>query len=220
LGLNVYVQAQVHVKNGHLPKVLEDPLFGIGYDPLVVHYDSVSASFLKVCPAVFEHEFVYAHIKSGKSDYYIISGYSSDQDGDSFGHIALVNGNRCDTYDSKNAFSGVPPENGYKENEIIERIPGKDASWVRDPGESGVQGNFHYILRSAHEEAIIRALVQDGFLRGIRAYGSADKFRKLACSPEQIKALSYFPNVVEEQELKSICSKDSAEISLPGIEGE
>lgn len=207
IGFIPYTQAQTHVKNQHLPKVLDEPLFGIGYDPLVVHYEPVPVSFLHVCRDGYEHEYVYAHIKSGYSDYYIISGYSSDQDSDSLGYIALITENHCATYDLSNAYSGVPPENGYKETGIIERIPGKGAPDVRDPGESGAQGNYHYILRSAHEEFILRSLVKDALQRGIRAFGSEDRFRKMVCTPEKVKGFSGFSDIIEADELKLFCSK-------------
>jgi hypothetical protein len=213
VGFISYNQAQTHVHKQPLPKFLDEPLFGIGYDPSVVHYAPVPASFLHICHDGYEHEFVYAHIKSGNSDYYIISGYSSDQDSDSLGYIALINENRCDTYDLKNAYSGIPPENGYKETGIIERIPGKNAPDVRDPGESGAQGNYHYILRSAHEEFILRSLIRDALQRGVQAFGSEDRFRKMVCTPEKIKGFSGFSDIIEEEELKSFCSKPLSESS-------
>lgn len=211
IGLSPYTQAQTHIKKEHLPKTLEEPLFDIAYDPSVVRYTPVPESILHSCRNGYEHEFVYAHLKSGNSDYYIISGYSSDQDGDSLGYVALINEKSCDTYDLGYAYSGIPPENGYKDSGNVERIPGEDAPNVRNPGESGAQGNYHYILRSAHEEFILRGLVQDALQRGIRAFGSEDRFRRKVCTSEKIKGLSYFSNIIEEEELKAFCSKPLAE---------
>jgi hypothetical protein len=207
IGLNSYCQVKAHLTKEHLPKVLDEPLFDISYDPLVVHYQPVPSNLQHICRNGYEHEFVYAHIKSGNSDYYIISGYSSDQDGDSLGYIALVGESRCDTSDLGNAYSGIPPENGYKETSIVERVPGKNAPDIRNPGESGLQGNYHYVLRSAHEEFVLRSLVKDALQRGIQAFGSEDRFRRLVCSPEKVKGLSYYPNIIEEEELKSFCSR-------------
>ncbi len=208
-------QTSKHTVEAKAPALLSEPFFGIPYNPFKVHYDPVPLSFVKACKHTYQHEYVYAYLKSGDAEYFVISGYSSDQDSDSLGYVAMIRGNHCDSADLKNTYVGVPPTNGYADTKNEEGLPGKNAPDVRDPGESGSQGNYHYILRSKHEEFILRSLVRDALQRGVRAFGSEDRFRKMVCTPEKIKGFSGFSDIIEAEELKSFCSKPLSETSSP-----
>ncbi len=112
LSLAILSQSQEHRHSlkSKTPAVLTEPFFDIPYDPSKVHYDPVSQSFVSVCHHTFQHEFVYAYLRSGDAEYFVISGYSADQDGDSLGYVALVRGSSCNSADLKNTFVGVPPQ--------------------------------------------------------------------------------------------------------------
>jgi hypothetical protein len=207
LAILSHSQEQRHSLKSKTPAVLTDPFFDIPYNPSKIHYDPVPQSFVSVCHHTFQHEFVYAYLKSGDAEYFVISGYSSDQDGDSLGYVAIVRGSRCDSADLKNTFVGVPPQGGYSNPGTDERIPGEHAQDVRDPGESGAMGNSHYVLRSRHDEAILRGLLEDNFRRGIRAFGGEVQYKSLICTTKMMKGFSDYADVITEQELKSFCSR-------------
>jgi len=208
LGIPVICQMSKPSPKPKAPALVVEPFFDIPYDPSKVHYEPVPQSFVNVCHHTFQHEFVYAYLKSGAAEYFVISGYSADQDGDSLGYVAMIKGGNCDSADLKNAFVGVPPQGGYSNSSTGEEIPGKGAPEVPDPGESGAMGNSHYVLRSPHEEAILRGLLEDNFQRGIRAFGGEIQYKSLICTPKIMKAFSDFADVVTEQELKSFCSRN------------
>jgi hypothetical protein len=133
----------------------------------------------------------------------------------------MVRGARCESADLENTFVGVPPQNGYSNSRIDEGIPGKGAPDVRDPGESGAMGNYHYVLRSPHEEAILRGLLDDNFQRGIRPFGGEIQYKSLICTSKMMENFSDYSGVITEQQLKSFCAKspsvlDSSEGRLKG----
>lgn len=221
LGIPVMSQTSKPSPDSRTPASLVEPFFDISYDPTKVHYEPVSPSFVSVCHHTFQHEFVYAYLKSGDAEYFVISGYSTDQDGDSLGYVTMIKGGNCDSADLKGTFLGIPPKGGYSNSNTGEGIPGEGAPDVRDPGESGAMGNSHYVLRSAHEETILRGLLEDNFQRGIRAFGGEIQYKRLICSAKMMKQFSDFADVITEEELKSFCSRnpsvsDSADVNTKG----
>jgi hypothetical protein len=214
-------QTSKHTVEAKTPAFLSEPFFDIAYNPSKVHYDPVPLAFVKVCKHTYQHEYVYAYLKSGDAEYFVISGYSSDQDGDSLGYVAMIRANHCDSADLTNTYVGIPPQNGYNDTKNEEGIPGKNAPSVRDPGEFGAMGNYHYILRSSHEEEILRGLLQDNFKRGVRAFGGEIQYKQIICTSKMMKDFSGYADMITEQELKSFCSQspsilDAAEGKLKG----
>jgi hypothetical protein len=118
----------------------------------------------------------------------------------------MIHGNHCDSADLKNTYVGVPPPNGCADTKNEEGLPGKNEPDVRDPGESGAMGNYHYILRSSHEEKILRGLLQDNFQRGVRAFGGEIQYKQIICTAKMMIDFSGYADVITEQELKSFCS--------------
>ena len=91
--------------------------------------------------------------------------------------------------------SGFTPAEGYTSQTETGELPGSDASSVCD---AGANGQCHYMLRSAEEEAILRDLVRDGISRGMQAWGK-ERFRKEACQePELEERNSFTPIVLKE----------------------
>jgi hypothetical protein len=57
--------------------MMEDPLFGIAYDPHVVKFQPIPPSLLTRCPglrAQYVRGWIYGHLKSAGSEYYLVSG--------------------------------------------------------------------------------------------------------------------------------------------------
>jgi len=170
--LVVTIGAQTNHSKRRVPQFVENPVLGIGYNPLVVHYELVSDRFRKLCRGHdYQPQAIYAHVHSGSADYYVTAIVDPRVDDDAPLAITLVKNGTCVDGDHQWAHNGVPPKNGYAEQGVIERIPGKDAPEIQDsPGE------FHYELRSAHEEWIVRSLDRDALLRGIKAFGVKSVF--------------------------------------------
>jgi hypothetical protein len=203
--ISLFPQTAQKAEN-RVPKVLTEPVFGITYDPSKVHFEIVPPPVRYLCSVTFDHEYVHAHVKSGKTDYYVISGYSLNQDGDSFGYIAMVVGKHCETYDMQSAFLGEPPAQAYGITSTIEQIPGKGAEYVRDFGVSGIMGNYHYIFRSEHEESLVHLLIRDSLDRSSRAFGGRQKYQSKVCTADQLGIWSESSERASRDELQKFCS--------------
>lgn len=88
---------------------MEDPLFGIVYDPQVNHFESEPSSLLKMCPDL-QHRYttawIFGHFKMADSEYFLISGLMMYRDNatgkpatiapDEAGGVAIaLRGSRC-----------------------------------------------------------------------------------------------------------------------------
>ncbi len=196
--------AQAKHSKKPMSELVENPVLGIAYDPLVVHYEMVSYEFRKICPKHnYKPQAIYAHVRSGSADYYVTALIDPRVDDDAAIAIILVNNGTCVDGDSQWAYSGIPPKDGYLETGTVEQIPGQNAPEIADN-----PGDFHYVLRSAHEEWILRSLDKDALQRGIRAYGNESLFRKAFCDHES-KYKRTYPYVIDEQEFGAFCSKQN-----------
>jgi len=180
--------------------LLDDPVFGISYDPSLNQYERVPASLDKKCHLGGGH-WIYAHASRKDSEYFVVMGYGPRQEGDSFGNSIWIKGAECRMDESNWALSGIPPEGGYRNAQTSEVLPGLDAPKVCEnrPREEYCR----YILRSHDEEAVLRSLVEDGIQRAVKAFGKA-QFRKKECSAEALSKQSDYPIV--QMELRRFCA--------------
>ncbi len=199
--------AQVPTEKWLQQATLEDPVFGIAYRPSIVKFDVMPKRISQLCPGFGnELDWVFAHYKSGSSDYYIVMGVSESQDGDSFGTGVWIDGSRCRMSESKWVFLGTPSSSGFNNKGIADELPGLNAPRVCD---SGAGSDCHYLLRSAHEEEILKGLIGDAIQRSIAAYGSGAAFKRKACSSDILRGNAEFPLVAEA--LRAFCAKPSSE---------
>ena len=98
--------------------------------------------------------------------------------------------------------SGFVPAEGYKENAEQVNLPGLGAQRICDAGPFG---DCHYVLRSAGEEDLLRGLVKDAVLQGIRAWGGEEAFRKAVCRSQIMNANASMPIV--QQEVSEFCKQ-------------
>lgn len=180
---------------------LQDPMFGLSYDYNKVHYEKITSDVSSVCSGYIHGSYwIFAHVRRATVDYYIVMGVDRHQDGDALGAALAIEGGKCFEEDSSRALSGAVPKMGFRPAPTQKRmLPGLDAPDVCD---HGVFGGCHYILRSSEEEAILRALVNDGIERGARAWGY--KFRNALCEPSREKVDEGMP--VVRQEVQKYCA--------------
>ena len=192
-----------------LPFILEDPAFGLAYNPHLVKYEQVPLSFKKQCPDFFndkkESVWLYAHLKYGKSDYYIVMSTSPDQDGDSFGTAVWFDGSKCRMDEAKWTLSGVIPRDGYKGTGDLEKMPGLDMP-TPSACNSDPSAPCYYTLQSARQQEILSSLIRDAIQRAIKAYGGDAPFRKKACTTKVLNDNLSYPIV--KRELQAYCSKN------------
>jgi hypothetical protein len=178
--LCITLGAQVKHSNNSMSELVENPVLGIAYNPLVVHYETVSDEFRKLCPKHdYKPQAIYAHVRSGSADYYVTAMVDPRVDDNASIAIVLLNNGTCTDGDIQWAYSAIPPKHGYVETGIVERIPGPSATEI-----ATASGDFQYEIRSAHEEWILRSLDEDALQRGIKAYKSEVRFGKLFCGNE------------------------------------
>jgi hypothetical protein len=192
-----------------------NPVFDMEYDPSVAHYDLAPAKIRALCrPRDIDVGLrVYAYVKDGDSDLYIVSGINAYENEYTNGSAIWIGASKCRVADSDWLLDGFRPKKGYAKsgNRMANNMPGfGDDAKVSDPPDTG---NFHYEFRSAHEEELLRSLIRDALQRGIRAYASATSFRKLVCPPDIAKDRFSYPNSILDQELRAFCTKAPTEIT-------
>ena len=156
--------------------VLEDPIFGFDYQPEHIHYEAVPVDIRSLCRLSGGTYWIHAKFTQGSADFYVIIGWRPDQDSDSFGTAVRIDGNKCEMDGSANIFSGFLPDAGYSANDVTSPLPGNGAPLVAEDKK----GNYHYVIRSKNEEAVLRGLVRDATSRGEQAWG-AIAFRQKVC---------------------------------------
>ncbi len=169
-----------------------DPVFGLRYDTAAVHYETMPGQLRQICkdfkPA--QAYWLYAHIKQGSADFYIVNTLPDE----SYGTVVRIEGADCSEADFGNTYTAYVPAAGYSETAETSPMPGDEPN-VQTEGE--VAGNFHYVLRFASEEAVLRGLIQDATKRGEKAWG-AQAFRQKICPEDDTSRDKYVPLLVDE----------------------
>jgi len=71
---------------------MSDPVFGIGYDPLKVHFDAAPAKISSFCSeAKGKKYWLYAYWQDGPTEYFIISNHESSVSGAG----VIISGGKC-----------------------------------------------------------------------------------------------------------------------------
>jgi hypothetical protein len=188
--------ANVQASGNHA--LVTDPVFGITFNSSEVKYEPMPVAARHLCPDFRRGVYwTFAHFRKNDADYFVVLGAAPNQDGDSFGTAIEIRGSKCQVADSKWMLSGFLPPRGYSGGSEWNHLPGLEAPEVCD------QGDCHYVLRSAGEEALLRGLVQDALARGTRAWGGMARFKKEVCSPQIMEDSSSMP--VVQQELSNFC---------------
>ncbi len=153
-----------------------DPVFGLYYDPAVVHYDPIPAQIRQACQGYNPSDTyaLHAHVAKGGADFYIADTVPNGE----WAAVVRIEGTKCDEDELGNVYTAHVPPGGYTEAPASTPMPGKDEPNVPNPGEPA--GNYHYVLRFASEEAVLRDLIKDAAARGEKAWGAA-AFRKALC---------------------------------------
>jgi hypothetical protein len=91
------------------PKLIGDPLFGIPYDPLKVHFEELPSQLPEKCARLkgrYVEAWIYGHLKTTDSEYFLVSGLiytQEDKPGgarsisqeDDDGLIVALKGSKC-----------------------------------------------------------------------------------------------------------------------------
>jgi hypothetical protein len=190
--------------NSKAPMPITDPIFGLPFDPAKVKYEPMPVKIRNVCQAFDGGDYwTFGRVKEDETEYFIVLGRSSSQDGDMFGTGLLINNSACREEESKWLLSGFVPSNGYVTNLSREPIlPGEGAKRVC--GNSPF-ADCHYILRSPAEEMVLRELIRDAIARAGSAWKNAGGFRKQVCSPSYLAEQTQMP--VLKNELEKFCKE-------------
>jgi hypothetical protein len=151
-------------------------MFGLPYEPAKIHYEQLQVGLSKKCDLGQGSEWIYAKYTRNDAVFYVVMGFSPDQESDSLGNVIRVQGEKCEGDAALNVFGGFVPANGYSPSDATSPVPGRGAPLVPEDK----QGNFHYMLRTANEEAVLRGLARDAIGRAEQAWG-AKAFRAKIC---------------------------------------
>ena len=160
-----------------------EPVFGLLVEPGKAAYPPLTPDVAKRCSLAGSKYLVFAHIKDAAGDAYILA----DADAGT-GTAARVTTGGCTTVESTWMLSGIakPP---YGAAQPVPSLPG-------DKAEKVCQGGVcHYVLRSAAEEQLLKALLNDAVLKGQQAYKGPAAFKAKACEPSVIRNAEDYPAV-------------------------
>jgi len=174
---------------GLFPLQAQMAILGLGYGPLREKYEEFPPKLKRTCANLGRRvsQFGYfAHYASDGAEYYAVMDTSTPVNDDAYGwgSIVFVHGSSCSEGDLDWALRGIPPISGYHGAAPVVEMPGLNAQEIGVPPGSG---NMHYVIRSAHEEDILRGLVRDAIQRAIQANGGEAIVKKTLCAPENLQ---------------------------------
>jgi len=160
-----------------------EPVFGLLVEPGKATYLPLAPDIAKRCSLTGARYLVFAHVKDTGGDAYILQ----DADGGA-GVAARVSLTGCTTAETSWMLSGVPKA-PYGAVQPAPALPGDKADKV-------CQGGIcHYVVRSAAEEQLLKALLNDAVLKGQVAFKGPAAFRSKACDMSVIRNAEDYPAV-------------------------
>ena len=160
-----------------------EPVFGLLVEPGKAAYLPLAPDIAKRCSLAGAKYLVFAHIKDAGGDAYIVQ----DADGGA-GVAARATATGCSTVETSWMLSGVPKA-PYGAAQPAPALPGDKADKV-------CQGGIcHYVLRSAAEEQLLKALLNDAVLKGQLAFKGPAAFKSKACDMSVIRNAEEYPAV-------------------------
>jgi hypothetical protein len=168
-----------------------EPVFGLLVEPGKAAYLPLAPDIAKRCSLAGSKYLVFAHIKDTGGDAYILQDA-----GGGAGVAARVSPAGCTTVESTWMLSGVPKA-PYSAGQPAPALPGDKADKVCQGG------TCHYIMRSAAEEQLLKALLNDAVLKGQAAHKGPAAFKTRACEMSVIRNAEDYPAV--RQRLGSLC---------------
>jgi len=189
-----------------------NPIFEIGSNPAIAHYDVLPTPIKNICTEALSSVgqtnplSLYAYIRGGNSEYFAVWGNTPPGVEDNgFATLLSVHGNQCRASDLEIVLITVPPKDGYHGTTSSElELPGPDSPFV------GVPPNRDYVFRSAREEHLTRDFIKDAIRRAVKAYGGNAQFRRAACKPQVEADLSQIAYIIPRYELKAYCAAPPA----------
>lgn len=168
-----------------------EPVFGLLVEPGKANYLPVAPDIAKKCGLAGSKYLVFAHVKDAGGDAYILLDVDS-----AAGIAARVAPTGCTTAESSWVLSGLPKA-PYGAAQPAPALPG-------DKAEKVCQGGIcRYSLRSAAEEQLLKALLNDAVVKGQLAYKGPAAFKAKACELSVIRNAEDYPAV--RQRLGTLC---------------
>ena len=169
-----------------------EPVFGLLVEPGKAAYLPLPPDIAKRCSLTGAKYLVFAHVKDKDGDAYIVQ----DSDAGAPGVAARVTPAACTTAETSWILSGHPKA-PYGAVQPAPSLPG-------DKAEKVCQGGVcHYVVRSAAEDQLLKALLNDAVLKGQAAYKGPAAFKAKACDMSVIRNAEDYPAV--RQRLGLLC---------------
>lgn len=161
-----------------------EPVFGLLVEPGKANYLPLTPDIAKKCSLTGAKYLVFAHIKDKAGDAYILRE-AADGAG---GVAARVAPEGCTVSETTWMLSGVR-QGSLAPASTAPALPG-------DKAEKVCQGGVcHYVLRSAAEDQLLKALLDDAIVKGQQANGGPTAFKAKACEPAVIRNAEDYPAV-------------------------
>jgi hypothetical protein len=168
---------------GAAPAAYIEPVFGLLVEPGKAAYLPLAPDVAKKCSLAGAKYLVFAHIKDKAGDAYIVQ----DTDAGTPGIAARIAPEGCTTVDTVWMLSGV--KGSYGATSATPGLPGDKADKICQGGVC------HYVFRSAAEEQLLKALLDDAVLKAQTALKGPAAFKAKACEPGVIRNAEDYPAV-------------------------
>jgi len=184
------------------PSDYSEPIFGLLVEQGKASFDMLPAAVTAQCKGLGgTASLVFAHVKDATGDAYILlASPPNDPTGAPIGVTMRIDKSGCTAEKSVWTLSGQAPSGTYVMAKASFSLPGNQAPKLCD---AGAADSCHYMLRSADEERMLRALVDDAVLRATRAWGGLARFKDKACTPSVMRNNDDYP--VVRARLSQLC---------------
>lgn len=146
------------IGEAQVPKLIDDPLFGISYDPQKVHFERVPPLLSQKCTSVRERyvvAWVYGHFQAADAQYFLVSGLMQSRDEET-GALTVAQEEGDGTVVALRSSKCLMDQADYFFSQGVN--PAKDATPIMVP------------------KSVLRGVLQDAFKRYSNAFGGREKF--------------------------------------------
>jgi hypothetical protein len=173
LSITVYAQSFILGDDHGQLKLIQTPL------PLKVKQNCARSG------KQVNRDLYYAYYTAEEGDYYAVYDPKDDDNeyASGYGSLLYVHGATCLESDMEESLSELPPDKDYASTSTTTVMPGMNDTLV---SLSSDPGNKYYMIRTAHEEDILRGIIRDLIRRIVKDNGE-DAAKNVLCTVKNMQ---------------------------------